>query len=121
MSRRGLLIRLLIFVPLFAYFGFGAIQKCRHEQEAAKQADEAADYKKTKHQLPNGQTIEVIELTPQQAAELGYTPPEIGPADKVDAPAKTPEVKAPETRTEPDAKAPDVKAPDAKAPDAKAN
>jgi hypothetical protein len=110
MSRRGLLIRLLIFVPLFAYFGFGAVQKCRHEQEAAQQADEAADYKKTKHQLPNGQSIEVIELTPEQAAKLGYTPPEIGKADKTPTPdATAPDVKAPEA------------APDAKAPDAKAN
>lgn len=61
MSRRGLIIRLLIFVPLFAYFGYGAYQKWR-----AEQAEEAPP---TSHkmQLPDGRTIDVIELTPEQA------------------------------------------------------
>ena len=62
MSRRGLIIRLLIFVPLFAYFGYGAYQKWRTEQAVA---DEAPTSRKM--QLPDGRTIDVIELTPEQA------------------------------------------------------
>ena len=52
MSRRGLIIRLLIFVPLFAYFGYGAYQKWRTEQAVA---DEAPTSRKM--QLPDGRTI----------------------------------------------------------------
>ena len=62
MSRRGLIIRLVIFVPLFAYFGHGAYQKWRAEQ-AAEEAPPASH----KMQLPDGRTIDVIELTPEQA------------------------------------------------------
>ena len=62
MSRRGLIIRLLIFVPLFGYFGYGAYQKWRTEQAVA---DEAPTSRKM--QLPDGRTIDVIELTPEQA------------------------------------------------------
>ena len=111
MSRRGLIIRLLIFLPLFAYFGFGAVQKCRNEQQAAEDAArQDSDLKSNTKTVPlgNGKTIEVIEMTPEQAAKLGYKPPEIGPADP---PARTPEVKsAPD-----EAKAADVKAGDATA------
>ncbi len=62
MSRRGLIIRLLIFVPLLGYFGYGAYQKWRAEQAVA---DEAPTSRKM--QLPDGRTIDVIELTPEQA------------------------------------------------------
>lgn len=114
MSRRGLLIRVLIFGPLFVYFGFAAIQKCRLEQQTAEDtAKRDAEIKQNTKtiDLPNGKSMQVIELTPEEAAaKYGYKPPEIGPA-------KTPEAKAPEP-----AKAPEeVKAPDVKAPDAKAN
>lgn len=62
MSRRGLIIRLLIFVPLFGYFGYGAIQKWRAEQAIADDAPTSR-----KMQLPDGRTIDVIEMTPEQA------------------------------------------------------
>lgn len=117
MSRRGLIIRLLIFVPLFAYFGFGAVQKCRNEQQAAADAaKQDSDLKANSKKIPlgNGKTIEVIEMTPEQAAQLGYKPPEIGPGD---APSAAPEAKPAE-----DVKADDAKpAEDAKAGEAKAN
>ncbi len=101
MSRRGLIIRLLIFVPLLAYFGYGAYQKWRAEQAA----EDAAPTSR-KMQLPDGRTIDVIELTPEQAEQqFGVKlPPEPtvsdankpAPATKVEdgkADAKAPELK----------------------------
>lgn len=115
MSRRGLIIRALIFGPLFIYFGFAAIQKCRLEQQtaddAAKRDAEIRQNSKT-IDLPNGKSMQVIELTPEEAAaKYGYKPPEIGPAKTPAEPAKAPE----------EVKAPEAKAPEAKAPEAKAN
>lgn len=129
MSRRGLIIRLVIFGPLFIYFGFAAIQKCRLEQAAeAEAAKNDADIKANTKRVPlgDGRSIEVIEMTPEQAAQYGYKPPEVGPGapDAKTPDAKAPEVKAPDAKT-PDAKAPeagvDAKAGEAKAADAKAN
>lgn len=62
MSRRGLIIRLLIFVPLLSYFGYGAYQKWRAESAIEDDAP-----KSHKMQLPDGRSIDVIELTPEQA------------------------------------------------------
>lgn len=124
MSRRGLIIRVLIFGPLFIYFGFAAIQKCRLEQQT--EADAAARDAEIKQNtktidLPNGKSMQVIELTPEEAAaKYGYKPPEIGPGTPPEAKAAEP-AKAPEAVKAPDAKAPEAGAPDAKAPDAKAN
>lgn len=104
MSRRGLIIRLLIFVPLFAYFGFGAVKKCQLERQMeTEQAERDADLKAHTKTVPlgDGRTIEVIEMTPEQAAKYGYKPPEVGPAKT--EPAKAPEeVKAPEPANAPE-------------------
>lgn len=102
MSRRGLIIRLLIFVPLFGYFGYGAIQKWRAEQAAA--ADDAPTSRKM--QLPDGRTIDVIEMTPEQA-EKHYgvklpTEPTVSDASK-----PAPATKAGEGKS--DANAPELK------------
>jgi hypothetical protein len=124
MSRRGLLIRVLIFGPLFAYFGFGAVQKCRSEQQAERdmvsdQAARDAELKAatTKRALPGGGSIDVVELSPEQAERL-YGIKQAPEDAKEPAPAS--DVKPPAT----EAKAADVTAPDtkvdAKAPDAKA-
>jgi hypothetical protein len=67
MSRRGLIIRLLIFVPLFAYFGYGAYQKWSAER--AYDAEPGAPSNSRKMTLPDGRSIDVIELTPEQAEQ----------------------------------------------------
>ena len=77
MSRKGLIIRVLIFGPLFAYFGYGAVQKWRAGQDeerlaaearAAREAELGAATKKV--QLGDGRTIDIVELTPEQAERL---------------------------------------------------
>lgn len=77
MSRKGLIIRVLIFGPLFAYFGYGAVQKWRAgkaeeqlaaEARAAREAELGAATKKV--QLGDGRTIDIVELTPEQAERL---------------------------------------------------
>ena len=80
MTRRGLTIRLLIFVPLFAYFGYGAYQKWRNERaEAASYAAaaEAATARDAELRgatksvvLGDGRSIDIVELTPEQAERL---------------------------------------------------
>ncbi|MBA3547219.1 MAG: hypothetical protein H0T76_12100 [Nannocystis sp.] len=77
MSRKGLIIRVLIFGPLFAYFGYGAVQKWRAgqadergeaEARAAREAELGAATKTVK--LGDGRTIDIVELTPEQAERL---------------------------------------------------
>lgn len=78
MSRRGLVIRLLIFGPLFVYFGYGAYQKWRAESGDAEDAASAAAMARevelkaaTKSvRLQDGRTIDIVELTPEQAERL---------------------------------------------------
>jgi hypothetical protein len=77
MSRKAILIRVLIFGPLFAYFGYGAYQKWRSERSAEadaateKAAREAELKAATRSQpLPGGGSIDVVELTPEQAERL---------------------------------------------------
>lgn len=113
MSRKAILIRVLIFVPLFAYFGFAAVQKCNAERtaEAQAKADKAAAEAEIKaatstRPLPGGGSIDVVELTPEQAERL-YGIKQAPEGDKV-PPAS-------------DVKASDVKAPEGKAGDAKAD
>ncbi len=98
MTRRALLIRVLIFVPLFGYFGYGAYLKWRNEQAQSQiEADEAkareAELKGATHsvKLHDGRSIDIVELTPEQAERLHgikMPPPEDKPAD-----AKAPETK----------------------------
>ena len=77
MTRRGLLIRLLIFVPLFAYFGYGAYQKWRSENQYAQAEAEAAAAREVELKgatrsvtLHDGRSIDIVELTPEQAERL---------------------------------------------------
>ena len=104
MTRRGLSIRLLIFVPLFAYFGYGAYQKWRSEDAyAQRDAQEAAareiELKGATRSvtLHDGRSIDIIELTPEQAERLHgikMPPADDRKAADVPAPAPTPEAKA---------------------------
>lgn len=80
MTRRGLTIRLLIFVPLLAYFGYGAYQKWRNERDEAASyaaAAEAASARDVELKgatrsvvLQDGRSIDIVELTPEQAERL---------------------------------------------------
>jgi len=103
MTRRALLIRVLIFVPLFGYFGYGAYLKWRNEQAQSQvEADEAsareAELKGATHsvKLHDGRSIDIVELTPEQAERLHgikLPPPEAKP-EEAPAPAPAPEAGA---------------------------
>jgi hypothetical protein len=118
MSRKGLIIRVLIFGPLFAYFGYGAVQKWRAghaeggaeaEARAAREAELGAATKKV--QLGDGRTIDIVELTPEQAERLHG----IKVSEEMDkAKSATPDVKV-------DAKAATVTPPPPTAPTPAAN
>lgn len=102
MTRRGLLIRLLIFVPLFAFFGYGAYQKWRNERAQEQiEADEAsareAELKDATHsvKLQDGRSIDIVELTPEQAERLHGIKLPPPPDAKADAKAPPTEVAPP--------------------------
>lgn len=100
MTRRALLIRVLIFVPLFAFFGYGAYQKWQNERAAAQSEADAASAREAELKgatrsvkLHDGRSIDIVELTPEQAERLhGIKMP---PAEDkpVDAKAPVPEAK----------------------------
>lgn len=125
MSRKGLLIRLLIFGPLFAYFGYGAVQKWRAGQEEERRAAEARAAREAELgaatrtvQLGDGRTIDIVELTPEQAERLhGIKVAEelekANEATKVEAKVEAkPETKT-ETKAEAKPEAPPTPAPSA--------
>ena len=90
LPRRGILIRLCIYIPLLAYFGWAAWQK--HKSERA--ADEVAPAFEGKRQvmpLGDGRSIEVIEISEDQARQMGIEPQrDAPPAEPVKPPAGPP-------------------------------
>ncbi len=115
MTRRAITVRVLIFVPLLAYFGYGAYQKWRNERAEASDQAAAASARDIELKgatksvvLNDGRSIDIVELTPEQAERhYGIKLP---PEDKTAAPVKPmPEapatVEAPKTPPEPPAPA----------------
>ena len=77
MTRRALLIRVMIFGPLFAYFGYGAYQKWKSERADAQEQAAAASAREVELKaatksvrLNDGRSIDIVELTPEQAERL---------------------------------------------------
>jgi len=109
--RRGVVIRLLIYVPLIGFLGYQAAQKWSAEREAAEAdtavapaeaPDKLAPYKRVV-ELPDGTKQEIVELTDQQAHDLlGYPLPEGLPKSEAEAAAPTPSAEpAPKPKEEP--------------------
>lgn len=86
---RGVLIRICIYVPLLAFFGWQACQKYKAEQEAEKAAPEIEGRKHT-FTLPDGKSVEVVEISEDQARQMGFDPSKSGPPSKAEAPAPAP-------------------------------
>ena len=92
---RHILIRILIFGPLFLIFGTRAIITCQNRNEAARaqaEAEAERDALLKQHTrtitMPDGSTREYLELTPESAAQLGFpVPPEASAAPSPDAKA----------------------------------
>lgn len=74
LPRKGVLIRICIYVPLLLYFGYLAWQKYRAEQ--APPEAPAIEGRKHTFTLPDGKSVEVVEITEDQARELGLDPAE---------------------------------------------
>lgn len=93
--RKGVLIRLAIYVPLIAFLGYNACTTWRARRDAE---DVAAQPSPTLHQklaphkrlitLPDGTQQAVYELTPEEAQELLGAPVQM-PGDD-DAPPEPP-------------------------------
>ncbi|MCA9704504.1 MAG: hypothetical protein KDK70_01505 [Myxococcales bacterium] len=96
--RRGILIRLFIYVPLIAILAWRARGGCGEEATMEREVDVDLDQKLDPHRrvitLPDGTQQSIVELTPAQAEEiLGHPIPELDepkPAEsKPAAPAPT--------------------------------
>ncbi len=85
--RKGVVIRLMIYIPVIGYLGYQAVQKWKSEQETtetapAAETDSKLDPYKRVIEMPDGSKQEIIELTEEQAEQyLGRpipTPPKDG-------------------------------------------
>ncbi|MFZ6185778.1 hypothetical protein [Nannocystis pusilla] len=103
MPSRGVLIRICIYVPLLAFFGWQACEKYKAEQAAEKAAPEIEGRKHT-FTLPDGKSVEVVEISEDQARQMGFDPSKSGPPSKAEAPAPAPA--AEESKSPPPAPAP---------------
>jgi hypothetical protein len=101
--RRGILIRLLIYVPVISLLAWRASGGCDGEERAAETKDDALEQRLAPHRkvitLPDGTQQEVVELTAEEAeAILGHPIPrnlgEIGEETKRDVEAKAAETTA---------------------------
>lgn len=91
-SRKGVVIRLLIYVPIIGYLGYQAMQKWNEEQAAQVEVVEtpaAADdldaklepYKRI-IEMPDGSKQEIVELTEEQAEEILGKPVPKSPSER---------------------------------------
>lgn len=98
LPRKGILIRLCIYVPLLSYVSWRAYQRWSSERATPERSDDAVDAKLAPYKrvitLPDGTQQEIVELTPEQAeAILGPLPaldPGRGAGTGTPSPAGTP-------------------------------
>jgi len=100
---KAVLIRICIYGPLLAYFGYLACQKYKAEQAEQNDAPVLEGRKHT-FTLPDGKSVEVVEISEDQARQMGLDPDRSGPPSKAEAPAKA--AAAEESKSPPPAPAP---------------
>ncbi len=84
--RKGILIRLAIYLPII---GFLSYQAFFVDRSAPPAPDAEAQPGKVRHiQGPDGKEFKVIEVTPEEARQMGVEIPE--PPPKEDAPSEPP-------------------------------
>ncbi len=92
LPRKGILIRLCIYVPLLGYLSYRAFDRWWAERHPAPTEQDELDRKLAPHKrvitLPDGSQQEIVELTPEQAEELLGPLPTHEPRDP--GPAKAP-------------------------------
>lgn len=94
LPRKGILIRLFIYVPLLGFFGWQAYQRYRSEQAAETEAPQL-EGRKTKFTLPDGKSVEVVEISEEQARQMGLDPGRGGAAEAAAKAAPAGDPKAP--------------------------
>jgi hypothetical protein len=98
--RKGILIRLCIYVPVLLYLSWRAIERWR-APAADPQVDGDLDRKLAPHKriisLPDGTQQEIVELTPEQAEAILGPIPALEKADPGPAPGDA-STKAPAPR-----------------------
>ena len=77
--RWGLVIRALIYLPLLAFFGWRAYERFANERQIADDNFRASVDQWLKHPprtiiMPNGEAMPVLELTEQEAKDMGLLP-----------------------------------------------
>jgi hypothetical protein len=94
---RAILIRICIYVPLLAYFGYTAYQRYRAEQAEQTAAPELEGRRQT-FTLPDGKSVEVLEISEEQARQMGFDPSKVGPPPReAEAPAPAPAAGEPDS------------------------
>ena len=78
-GKKAIYVRLAIYVPLILYFGYGALRAYWARQEAAQPVQTAPKEtpelqgERKEMTLPDGRTIEYVEISEEQARELGLS------------------------------------------------
>jgi hypothetical protein len=84
--RTGVIVRLLIYVPLLGFFGWQAVQRFQDGREVADDSFRASVEQWLQHPprtmvMPNGEVMPVLELTEEEAVQMGLIPePKPAPA-----------------------------------------
>jgi hypothetical protein len=84
-KRLGVIIRVLIYIPLLAFFGWRASEKFLQQRRMADDNFRTAVEQWLQHPprtiiMPNGEAMPVLELSEQEAVEMGLLPePEAKP------------------------------------------
>jgi hypothetical protein len=77
--RLGIIVRVLIYVPLLGFFGWQAAQRFLGERSTADDNFRASVEQWLQHPprtivMPNGEVMPVLELTEDEAVEMGLLP-----------------------------------------------
>jgi len=87
LPRKGILIRLAIYIPLLSYFGWKAYQ--RWSATPPPSSESPLEGPRQVFKLPDGKSVEVVQITEEQARQMGLD------IDSAKAPADAAEKKPP--------------------------
>jgi len=94
LPRKGILIRFAIYGALLSYFGWQAFEHYRAEQAAENAAEaDTSELQRREFKLPDGRSVEVLEITPEQAEKMYGVPPSMNAGE--DPPTKAPGAEEP--------------------------
>ena len=101
LPRKGVLIRLAIYVPLIGFLSWNAFTSCRARRDAEEAAntpvEPSVEDRLEPHKriitLPDGSQQAIYELTPEEAQDILGAPvdvPDDAPPAKAEAPGSSP-------------------------------